>query len=197
MSRLVVQGSSVDTQTSSVSSHPQTTNQAVGNDHRVPGKTQVLPYPIKSSSALSTKARIAEDMAKGPAFHGQSKYKGMRIPKKVNPPGESRSPVISPTTNPQSPLDWSQRAPLLRFSNEHNDQSQIMEAPSQQHPPPSPPSRPEEPSHDIEPDRMDVDQLECVRSPYCCHFSNLRQPALHLLFSSRKILEQRRIYYTR
>jgi hypothetical protein len=173
------------TQPSSLSSCHQTTNHATGSDRRGPGKTQVLPYPAKSSSTLSTKARIAEDMAKGPVSQGQSKYKGMRIPKKVNPPGESGSPVIS-TTNPQSPLDSPQRAPMLRASNERSGQTRMEKAPVQQFPPPPLP-QPEVPSHNVEADRMEVDEPGFVRSSYCCHFSHFHQPGLLLLLSSRKI----------
>lgn len=171
VSHSVVQGSSVNTQIGSHSSRRQTANQATGSDRRIPGKTQVFPYTVKSSSGLSTKARIAEDIAKGFTSHGQSKYKGMRIPKKVNPPGESRSPVMPSAANSQSPLDSPQRAPLPRSSNENNDQTQIKKASLQQRPPPPP--QLEELSHDLEPDRMDVDQPEFVHSPSCFHFSNV------------------------
>lgn len=139
-------------------------------DRRGPGKTQVFSHPIKNSSGLSTKARIAEDLAKGPSFQGQSKYKGLRIPKKVNPPGESRSPVTPLTTNPQSPLDSPQRAPLPRPSNELGNQLQTSTAPLQTRVPPPPPPPQEALAHDIEQDHMDLDQPESVRSPYLCHF---------------------------
>ena len=200
VSHSVVPGFFVDTQPSSLSSRRQTTNQATGSDRRGPAKTQVLPSAIKSSSSLSTKARIAEDMAKGPGSQGQSKYKGMRIPKKVNPPGEPKSPVIS-TTNPQSSFDLSQRLLLPRSSNELSNQMQAETAPLQQDPqpppsPPPPPLQPEVASHDIEADRMDVDEPEFVRSFYCCCLSNLHQPGLPLLLG-RKTSEQQRICCTR
>lgn len=198
VSHPTIPGSSFDTQPSSLSSRRQTTNQAIGSDRRGPGKTQVLPYPTGGSVGLSTKARIVGDMAKGPGSQGQSKYKGMRIPKKVNPPGESNSPAIPSTTNPQSPLDSAQIAPLLRISNERNNQTQTEETPLQQRPPPpSPPPQPEVPFHDVEADRMDLDEPEFVRPFYRCHFSNLHQPGSLLLLPTRKTLEQQRICCTR
>ena len=201
VSHSTVPGSSIDTQPSSLSSRRQTTNQATGSDRRGPGKTQVLPSAIKSSSNLSTKARIAEDMAKGPVSQGQSKYKGMRIPKKVNPPGESRSPVIS-TTNPQSSFGSPQRALLPRSSNELSNLTQAEKAPLQQGPqpppsPPPPPPQPEVPSYDVEADRMDVDEPEFVRSFYCCRLSNLHQLGLLPLLLCRKTSERQRICCTR
>ncbi|KAF9647500.1 hypothetical protein BDM02DRAFT_2656082 [Thelephora ganbajun] len=140
-------------------------NQATGSDRRIPGKTQLLPYPIKSSSGLSTKNRIAEDMAKSPVSFGQSKskYQGLSMRRNVNPLGESRSPIIPSTTNPQSPLDASQMTPLPRPSNEHSSQPQIRKASLQEHPPP--PLRAEELPHDIELDHMDVDQPDSPPSP--------------------------------
>lgn len=150
--RSVVQGSTVDAQTNSLPSRRQATNQATGSNPRGPGKTQLLPYTTNSSSGLSTKARIA-----GLTSLGQpNKYAGLRIPKTVIPPGESRSPVIASTTNPQSPLEPPQRVSLPRPFNEHNNQTQSRNPPVQQHSLPPPP--PEEPSHDMEPDHMDVDQ---------------------------------------
>lgn len=146
-------------------------NQATSNDNRGSGKTQLIPSSIKSSSGLSTKARIATDMAKGLASFGQSKpkYQGLSMRKNTNPPGELRSPATPSTANPKSPIESSRQTLLLRSSNEHNNQAnqtQIRESPSQQLSPPPPPLPPqqEEPSHDPESDRMDVDQQEFVGS---------------------------------
>jgi len=194
--RSVVQGSSADTQTNPLSSRRQKTNQATGSDRRSSGKTQLIPHPIMGSSSLSTKNRIAEVIAKGPAFLGTSnKYAGLRIPKNVNPPRGSGSPVVPSTTNQQSPLDSPQRAPLPGFLNGHGSQAQIRKPPVQQHSPPPP--QPEEPSHNIEPDRMDVDPPEFVHFPHCFHSSNLHQPELPLLLPCPKISRKRKICCTR
>lgn len=170
----VVQGSPVGTQVSLVSSRRQPTNQAVGSDHRGPGKTQPIIYPIQRYSALSTKARIAEDMRQGPAPVNQSKYKGMRMRKGLNPSEESGSPLISSTKSPQTPLDLPQRTSLPHSSNGQTNQTPTRKASLQQHSPPPP--QLEEPSHD-ESDRMDVDQSEFVRSHcYCRYLMCINQP---------------------
>jgi len=163
-----VQGSPVDAQASSLSSRHQPTNQAAGSDHRGPGKTQPILYPIQRSSTLSTKARIAEDMRQGPAPVNQSKYKGMRMRKGVNPSEESGSPVISSTKSPQTPLDLPQRTSLPHSSNGQINQAPTRKASLQQHSPPPP--QLEEPSHDTELDHMDVDQPGFVRSHCYCHY---------------------------
>lgn len=199
-----VLGSPVNPQATSFPSHRQTTNQATGSDNRGPGKTQLLPSSVKSSSGLSTKARIATDMAKGLASFGQSKpkYQGLSMRKNTNPPGELRSPVIPSTANPQPPLEPSQQTSLPRSSSGHNDlanQTQVREASSPQlSPPPPPPPQPEEPIDDPEPDRMDtnMDQPEFVDFLHFYSFSNLLQPALHSL-SNQRTLQQRRTCFTR
>lgn len=177
-----IQGSSVDRQTGSLSSH------------RGPRRAQLIPFPGQSASTLSTKARIAEGMGKGAVLLNQSKYKGMRIQKNVNLAEESRSPVTSSTVRPQSPLSSSQGALLHRSSDERINQAPIRKASLQQHSPPPPP--PDEPSHIIEPDRMSVDQPEFVYSSCYCHFFNSHQPARSLL-PDRRFLQQQTIYYKR
>lgn len=160
-------------------------NQTAGSNHRGTGKTQMLPYAIKSSSGLSTKARIAEDMTKGVISQGQSKYKGMRIPRKAIPPGESRPPVLLTTANAQPPLESPQGAPLSHSLNEQSNRTQIQKGPLQKRPPP----QPEEPFHDIEPDHMDIDQPE-----FACYYpptigiSDVHRPDLLLLLFGWKIL---------
>ena len=137
-------------------------------DHRGPGKDQAILYPIQSSSALSTKARIAEDMRKGLAPPNQAKYKGMRMRKGVNQSEESGSPVISPTKSPQTPFDLPRRTSLPQSSTGQINQAATRKASLRQHSPPPP--QPEEPSHDTELEHMDVDQPGFVRSfPYNCH----------------------------
>ena len=188
-----VQGSPVDTQAGSLSSRRQTTNQTTGSGHRGPRQAQLLPYPIQSSSTLSTKLRIAEGMGKGPAPLGQSKYKGLRMQKNANPSGESRSPVISSTTSPRSPFELSQGMLLRHASNERTSQAPIRKSSLQQHSPPPP--QPEEPSHDMEVGHMDVDQPEFVCSLYYCFFHLHRSAPL--LLPDRRILQQRTICYKR
>ena len=161
-----VQDSSVDARASSLSSRRQPTNQAAGSDHRGPGKIQPIIYPIQRSSALSTKARIAEDMRQGPAPVSQSKYKGMRIRKGVNLSEESGSSIIT-STSPRTPLDLPQRTSLPHSSNGRINQASTRKASLQQRSPPPP--QLEEPSHDTEPDHMDVDQHGFVRSHFYCH----------------------------
>jgi len=190
-----VQGSPVDAQAGSLSSRRQPMNQA-GSDHRGPGKARLIPLSIQSSSALSTKARIAEDMRNGPAPLNQSKYKGMRMRKSVNPSEESRSPLMSSTKSPQTPFDLPQRTLLPHSSNGQINQAPTRNASLQQYSPPPP--QLEEPSHDIELDRMDVDQLGFVRlSPPSLPFFNLHQPARSLPLPDWGILQQQTTYYTR
>jgi hypothetical protein len=182
-----------DPQTSSLSSLRQTANQAAGSDRSL-GKTQLLPpSSIKSSSSLSTKARIATDMAKGPLNLGQSKlkYQGLSMRKNANSSGESRSPVMPLTANPQSPLESPQRTLLPRPSNEPNNQPQVKAASlPQRSPPPPPPPQLEELFHDLEleQDHMDVDLQKFVNLPHCCHSSNPLQPAHRLHHPDRRIL---------
>ena len=170
-------------------------DQATSSDSRGPGKTQLLPHPIKSSSSLSTKARIATNMAKGPLSFVQSKtkYQGLSMRKNTNPPGESRSPVTRPTTNPQSPVESPQQPLLLRSSSEHNNQDNQVQSkkPSQSQPSPPPPppqTQPEEPFHDPEPDPVDVDQSKFVDFLSRCYFSNRLQVARPLHRPDRRIL---------
>lgn len=148
-----------------------------------------------SSSSLSTKARIATDMAKGPLSFSQPKpkYQGLTMRKSTTLPGEARSPVTPSTANPRSPLDSPQHASLLRSSNELNNQTQMKAASLPQRSPPPP--QLEGLSLDPEPDRMDVDQHVFINFPHCHYSSNPLQPVrLHLL--NRRILRQRKIYYT-
>jgi len=168
----VVQGSPVGTQARSLSSRRQPTNQAAGSDHRGPGKTQPIPHHIQRSSALSTKARIAEDMGQGPVPVSQSKYKGLRIRKGANPSEESESPVISSMKSPQTPLDLPQRTSLPHSSNGQINQVPTRKVSLQQHSPPPP--QLEEPSHDTGLDRMDVDQPGFVRPRCHCHYCHYR-----------------------
>lgn len=171
------------TQTSSLS-RGQMANQAAGSNHRSTGKTQILPYAIKSSSGLSTKARIAEDMTKGVISQGQSKYKGMRIPRKAIPPGESRPPVPPTATNSQLPLESPQGAPSPHSPSEHSNRTQIQKGALQKRLP----LQPEEPPHDVESDHMDVDQPEFACYPPTVSISDVHQPGLLPLLFDRKIL---------
>ena len=163
-----IQTSPIESRTSSLPPRRQSTNQAAGSDHRGPAKVQLLPYPTQSSITLSTKARIAEGMRSGPVSLSQSKYKGMRMRKNANPPEEPGSPVVPSVTGIQPAPDLSRRASLPHFSNEHVNQAPIRKASLQQYSPPPPP--PEQPSHDTDLDRMDVDQHEFVHSPYYYRF---------------------------
>lgn len=144
---------------------------------RGPGKTQLISTSIKSSSGLSTKARIATDMAKGLASFGQPKprYQGLTMRKNTNQPGESRSPVMPSTANPQPPVEPPRQTSLPRSSDEHSNQAnqtqtRDISSPQCSLPPPPPRPQPKEPSHDPEPDRMDEDQLESVNSVHFYHF---------------------------
>lgn len=193
-----VLGSPINTQ---ANARRQTTNQATDNDNRGSGKTQLIPSSIKSSSGLSTKARIAIDMAKGLASFGQSKpkYQGLSMRKNTNPLGESGSSVTPLTTNLQPSLDSSQQTLLPRSSHGHNgqaNQTQATEVSSPRHSPSLPlPPQQEELPHAQETDPMDVDQLEFVDFLHFCRFFDLLQPACPLL--NQRTLQQRKIYYTR
>ncbi|KAF9785979.1 hypothetical protein BJ322DRAFT_757278 [Thelephora terrestris] len=93
-----------DPQTSSLSSLRQTANQAAGSDRSL-GKTQLLPpSSIKSSSSLSTKARIATDMAKEREFVWRIKISGHTVL------GQSSiSPRVASTHVAPAPLQRTQQ----------------------------------------------------------------------------------------